>query len=198
MVKSDTPEYKCWQSMIQRCHNPSSQSYHLYGKRGITVCEMWRNSFDQFLLDMGNRPDGMSLDRINNNDGYTPQNCRWATTKQQNRNRRGNVLITYMGKTQTVVEWSEEIGVHQFTINQRHKQGLPLAEVFSQQKFVQHKLREDNQAGFIGVSKVRSKWKAQLQMNGMNQYLGLFDDPESAHKAYLSARSDALRSKNNG
>lgn len=83
-----SPEYHSWACMIQRCTNPRRESWAHYGGRGIAVCEEWLDSFDQFLADMGPRPAGTSLDRIDVNEGYSPSNCRWATASEQSRNRR--------------------------------------------------------------------------------------------------------------
>ena len=82
-----TREYECWVSMRDRCRNPNSKSYKNYGARGIVVCKRW-DKFETFLADMGPRPKGHSLDRIDNDGNYTPKNCQWATTKQQRHNRR--------------------------------------------------------------------------------------------------------------
>jgi hypothetical protein len=99
-----TREYHSWNNMIARCTNEKHRSYVRYGGRGIRICDRWLNSFEDFYTDMGDRPQGMSLDRIGNEGDYTPDNCRWATTKEQNRNRRDNRLIE--GKA--MVEWCEE------------------------------------------------------------------------------------------
>lgn len=78
-----------WKAMIQRCTNPNDRRWKDYGGRGITVCQRWRESFEAFYADMGPRPDGLSIDRVNNDRGYSPQNCQWATREQQARNKRG-------------------------------------------------------------------------------------------------------------
>lgn len=81
-------EYISWCSMKQRCYNPNRKNYKNYGGRGITICDEWLNSFENFYKDMGKRPEGTTIDRINPNGNYEPSNCRWSTKKEQNMNRR--------------------------------------------------------------------------------------------------------------
>lgn len=113
-----TRTYKSWCAMIQRCHNKNRDVYPLYGGRGIQVCDRWRD-YSNFLADMGERPEGATLDRIDNNGDYTPQNCRWADHKTQTRNSRASTPITYQGKTQTLTEWAQEIGISPKTLSSR-------------------------------------------------------------------------------
>lgn len=84
----NTPTYQTWECMIQRCSNPNVPSYQYYGGRGIRVCQRWLDDFKNFLSDMGERPNGKTLDRIDNEDNYYPENCRWATPKEQSENKR--------------------------------------------------------------------------------------------------------------
>ncbi|KKN76961.1 hypothetical protein LCGC14_0364530 [marine sediment metagenome] len=89
---STNPIYDTWCTMIQRCTNPNNAKYKIYGERGIKVCYEWRKAFLSFYKDMGEKPDGMQIDRIDNNGDYTPENCRWTTSAENNRNKRNNVL----------------------------------------------------------------------------------------------------------
>lgn len=120
------PLYETWHNMIQRCENPRHNSFPRYGGRGIQVCERWRKSFADFLADVGERPSGMTLDRWPNSDGnYEPGNVRWATLSEQQRNRRGNVLLTAKGKTQCLAAWAEETGLNYWTLQSRIERGEP-------------------------------------------------------------------------
>jgi len=100
---SRTPAYRSWANMLKRCQHPSNSQFHNYGGRGISVCQRW-HLFINFLSDMGQPPQGMSLDRIDVNGNYEPKNCRWATHKEQCRNMRRNVFFFYSGKKMTLSE----------------------------------------------------------------------------------------------
>lgn len=124
---SGTSLYKTWERMRQRCHNPNSNSYGNYGGRGIVVCERWLSSFENFLADMGERPEGKTLDRYPDNDGnYEPGNCRWATNAEQKRNTRRTKMITFNGKTLCMRDWAALVGVSESQFWKRINKGWPL------------------------------------------------------------------------
>jgi hypothetical protein len=118
----NSPEYRAWRSMKQRCFNPKCRSYRDYGARGITVCERWL-VFENFYADMGSRPADMSLERDRNSGNYEPGNCRWATRTEQQRNTRQNKLLTYAGETHCTAEWALRTGIAHNTIYARLKRG---------------------------------------------------------------------------
>lgn len=125
--KTNTPEFRAWVAMKSRCYDSNQEAFKNWGGRGITVCDRWRESFENFLEDMGPRPSPKhSIDRYPDNNGnYEPTNCRWATAKEQGRNRRDNHLVTFDGKTLTVVEWSEITGIPHRTLVERLKKLPP-------------------------------------------------------------------------
>lgn len=115
-----TPTYLAWLRMKQRCSDPGVLNYDFWGGRGIRVCDRWLHSFENFLADMGPIPGkGYSLDRVDNDGDYTPENCRWATRKEQNRNTRRNRLLTLNGETLCMVEWAERTGIPARNIRMR-------------------------------------------------------------------------------
>lgn len=120
-----TRTYKIWQGMKRRCENKNERFYPHYGGRGITICERWR-SFTAFLADMGEAPDGMSIDRINNDLGYSPENCRWADDITQMNNMRSNRYIEFNGEKKSAANWSRETGVPSLTIISRINRGWPV------------------------------------------------------------------------
>lgn len=129
-VKTKSNSYRIWIGVKSRCLNKKSTNYFRYGARGITVCKRWLK-FENFLLDMGERPDGMTLERINNNIGYSPSNCRWATRLEQSLNTRRNIYIEYKGVKKTIKEWSKELKVSEICIRNRHKKGWPIEKILN-------------------------------------------------------------------
>lgn len=107
-----SPEYHSWKSMKYRCESPKCESYRYYGAKGIKVCERWKNSFENFFMDMGEKPSHRhSLDRKDSTKDYTPENCRWATPKEQSRNTKRTIYITIEGVSRPMCEWAEILGV---------------------------------------------------------------------------------------
>lgn len=129
---SRTRIYRSWSMMKDRCYNPNNTCYGRYGGRGIGVCQRWRESFEAFYEDMGDRPSGMSLDRIDNDGEYSPANCRWADSLTQRSNTR-KPLRTFEinGVTKTVAEWCREYGVSQSLVNNRISNGWHGEAVFT-------------------------------------------------------------------
>lgn len=111
-----TPTYTSWRGMLRRVKDPDKKKY--YADRGITVCKRWLE-FKNFLEDLGERPEGKTLERIDNEGNYEPGNCAWMTHKQQCRNRRSNKLITHLGVTWCLAKWAENRGINVFTLNSR-------------------------------------------------------------------------------
>ena len=119
--------YKIWSGMKQRCLCVSNANFSRYGGRGITVCERWL-VFENFIADMGEKPAGMSLDRIDNDGNYEPGNCRWATIKTQARNMRSNVRWTHNGECLTIAEWAERAGIDRTLLRNRVARGWSIEE----------------------------------------------------------------------
>ena len=128
---SHTNIHRVWLSMRNRCRNPKDKDYRHYGGRGIKVCERW-DDFTMFLKDMGLPEEGRQLDRIDNSKDYTPDNCRWVTSKYNNRNKRTNRLITLNGITLCISAWGEKLGVPRQTLHWRLKQKWPINKVLSE------------------------------------------------------------------
>ncbi len=123
--------YNAWAAMRDRCTNPRNSRWADYGGRGITVCSEWL-TFDNFLRDMGEAPAGTSLDRIDNERGYEPGNCRWATPDRQARNRRDTTFIEFRGEKLSISDWSERTGIDTHTIRARIKRGWSVDRALSE------------------------------------------------------------------
>lgn len=129
----ETSEYRIWDGMKGRCLNPDNDAYGDYGGRGIRVCDRWRDSFAAFLEDVGPRPSPLhSLDRIDVNGHYEPNNVRWATHKVQQRNRRNNRMVTFRGETRCLSEWAEIVGIDERTLFGRLRAGWEIERAMTE------------------------------------------------------------------
>ena len=157
--QTKSPEHRSWGSMRQRCLNPQHHAYADYGGRGIKVCQRW-DSFENFLVDMGPRPSlNHTLDRIDNNGDYTPENCRWATETQQKLNRRDNRYVTINGETKQLSVWSRESGIPFDVLSKRLNAG------WAPEKAIAEPLRVFDRVISHGeVTQPVSKWAEQAQM----------------------------------
>lgn len=129
--KKDSRTYRIYRDMLTRCNNPNYREYHLYGGRGIKVCDRWLESFENFLSDMGERPAGMSLERERVNEGYGPGNCKWADDFEQANNKRNNVFLEFNGKRMTIPQWARELGKEAGTLYARHYAGWPPEKILT-------------------------------------------------------------------
>lgn len=129
---SETRLYSVWRNMINRCYLPCTDSYSIYGKRGIKVCTRWKNSFEKFYEDMGKtyKPE-LSIDRIDVNGNYSPKNCKWSNKYEQARNKRNSKLITFRNQTKTLSTWSEILGIKTSTIQTRIRAGWSIEDTLS-------------------------------------------------------------------
>lgn len=116
---SGSSTYEVWCGMKKRCYRKSSISYSNYGGRGIYICDRWRNSFQNFLDDMGEKPDGKSIERIDNDGPYSPENCIWADRKTQSRNRRANRVIRFKGQEMCLSDWARTLGMPMSALSRR-------------------------------------------------------------------------------
>ena len=116
---SKTTTYRSFYNMLHRCYRASHKNFDRYGGRGIKVCDRWKNSFVNFVSDMGDKPIGMTLDRINNDKNYEPDNCQWATQKEQSRNTSRNVILSLHGETKCISDWAKDLKIPIETLSSR-------------------------------------------------------------------------------
>jgi hypothetical protein len=125
-----SPTYESWSAMLARCTYVRHPAWDRYGGRGITVCEKWK-SFENFLVDMGLRPEGATIDRIDNDKNYEPGNCRWATPSEQQNNMSTNRVLEWNGTKQTLSQWARITGIKNTTISERLKRGWSVEDALS-------------------------------------------------------------------
>lgn len=177
-----TPTYRVWEGMKQRCLNKNAPAYDNYGGRGIQICDRWL-TFINFLNDMGKRPEGMTLDRINNNSNYEPSNCRWATRKEQGNNRRNSKLFTIEDETKTLAEWCQQYNISRNTVDKRLQKGLDIKTALT--------LKRMSRGGRIGNLKIDI---FELK-TALISAIELIEDvaAESAHSRFYRGKADELK-----
>ena len=186
---SRTPLYRVWARIKGCTTSPAHKDYKFYGAKGIKMCNEWAESFLPFYewaISHGYR-QGLTIDRINSSGDYTPNNCRWITIQEQQRNRRDNHLITIKGVTKCLSEWCREYHIHHTTVLSRCERGMCWEDAFSEPL---HLTRKDNKSGYPGIFKRKNgKWEASYSLNGRKIYVGEYRNIDDA----VSAREDALR-----
>jgi len=128
-----TPVYMVWKQIKDRCFNPNNKRYKHYGGRGIAICERWMK-FENFFEDMGHKPKGLYIDRIDNNKGYYKQNCKWSTPREQANNRSNSRIIKHNGLSLTVAQWARELNIKEQTLRSRLRKQFPIEKVLKQGK----------------------------------------------------------------
>ena len=151
-------EYAIWTNMRDRCNNPNNPAYKDYGGRGIEVCERW-NDCATFIEDMGPRPSRKhSIDRIDNDSGYSPDNCRWATKKQQQRNMRTTAMLEYEGQLVPRIELAERFGIPENTLRGRLNAGMPLEVALTMPR--RNRENRDTESGrYMTMNEMRTEWE---------------------------------------
>lgn len=141
--------YGTWTNMRRRCLNPAHPHWMLYGGRGIKICDRWVDDYDAFFDDMGLRPAGYTIERRDNDEGYNPGNCYWASRKEQAQNRHTARMVTIEGRTQSITSWLKEIGASETTFYKKLKAGVPLEKAL-------HKKQKRNRTPQHGTNSMYS------------------------------------------
>lgn len=186
-------EYRIWVTMRQRCQNPKTPNYVGYGARGITVCDRWQ-TFENFYADMGARPSMRhSIDRIDNDGPYSPENCRWATPTEQASNTKSNHRLTYGGRTQTMSQWAREIGVPFSVLDSRCRKLGWSTERALTEPYIPLTDGFRVNSGYPGVywRADRQKWYVRIKVSGRPKHLGIFQDKQDAIEVARVALSGA-------
>ena len=175
---SRTPIYGIWRSMLTRCYNPNFKFFNYYGGRGIGVCKRWQK-FENFYADMGDRPEGKSLDRINNSKGYSPKNCKWSDAKEQSRNRSGLHTLTANGKTACMGEWAEVTGLSVGTLWNRVKLGWTDEDAVNTPKVRKRSTHKKIRLGSAAKTETGSEYDVQWS----EKALAIYDEMMEARAA---------------
>lgn len=162
-------EYRTWANMLDRCRNPNHPQFHYWGGKGVAVCERWK-VFKNFLADMGCRPaKGYSLERRDSAQGYSPQNCYWATSEQQSNNLKSNIRLTYEGRTLTLAQWAKQLGMTYDSIRARYRMGWPTEAILGSPANKYHKERKIHATSRVlthdGKTMTVSQWARHLNIS---------------------------------
>lgn len=130
--RTNTREFAAWTAIRKRCYDPNASNYSIYGGRGITVCDRWRDDFAAFYADMGTCPPGHSLDRKDNEGPYSTDNCRWANARTQANNRSNNRRLSFNGIERTVTEWARTMGIQKSALFGRLRSGWPIERALTE------------------------------------------------------------------
>jgi len=155
---SGSPLHRTWSGMRQRCLNPNNDRWDSYGGRGIKICDRWL-SFENFYADMGDRPADTSLDRIDNDKGYFPANCKWSSRQQQQNNMRSNVIISYNGEARTLANWASHLNLDEGMLRARYVRGWGVDRLFTPSDDHKTKLTHE------GVTKKLSEWALEKNID---------------------------------
>jgi hypothetical protein len=175
-----TKEYKAWDAMRSRCNNQNDISYKDYGGRGIKVCERWDSSFENFLADIGFAPTkNHSIDRIDVNGNYEPENLRWATRKEQENNKRKTIYITYDNQSLTISSWSDKIGIDYIVLWNRYKDGWSPEEILTRPVSYSHRKSTYKQVTINGETHTIQEWAdiVGVSYHTMKRRINTTDDP---------------------
>jgi hypothetical protein len=188
--KNTTRLYRIWRNMKQRCYNPKASKYYLYGGRGIKVCSEWLNNylvFYKWAISNGYK-NNLTLDRIDSNGDYCPENCRWATYGQQARNTAQNHLITFRGKTQTLHEWASELGIKSRTLHSRLQDyGWSIEKAFT----TPVEKRTKRNVTYMGITMSLSEWSNRLGISYKLLYKRIYLQGWSVEKAFNQLKKGA-------
>lgn len=172
--RSKHPLYARYKTMLARCNNPKNKSYKNYGAKGIKVCKRWSlpmpRGFDNFVEDMGDCPEGFSLERINNDRGYMPSNCKWASIKEQSVNKTSNNKVTIEGVTKTLSQWSEDFECSPYRVQKAIKVYSNLKDI---KEYCKSELYINNKSGYSNICFISktSKWRLTYKdKSGINRY----------------------------
>lgn len=188
---SKRPIYRIWAQMKERCHSPAAHNYKYYGARGIEVCERWHR-FESFYEDMGDRPEGMSLDRINNNGNYCPENCRWADKRTQVQNSSTPKLSHEDAGVirQRFLEGNISRLAKDFRVSVNAIYDVLSNKTFNDPNYTRAYMKGSKYRGVCRCSNVKDKWRAYISAKRITTYLGSFDTEKEAAIAYNAAATE--------